>query len=119
MSDALQEISYEDARSVILGAIEFASHFGFGPDESWTVSSGVVEPERLFNRKFKFGKDGQPLYIQGPHDDARKIMNRLAPFVKEESAHSITVADEADETEFDEWCDEVSCLMEDRILQKP
>jgi len=115
--DALQEISYEDARSVILGAIEFARQFGFEPDESWTASSAVVEPERLFNRRFNFGKDGQPLYIQGPHDNAREIMNRLAPFVKEGSAHYITAADEADETEFEEWCDEVSCLMEDRYFE--
>jgi len=111
--DALQEIPYEDARSVILGAVEFARQFGFEPDGSWTDSGTVVEPDRLFNRRFDFGKDGQPLYIQGPHDDARKIMNKLAPFVKEEGAHYIA-ADESDETEFDEWCDEVSCLMEDK-----
>ena len=111
--DALQEIPYEDARSVILGAVEFARQFGFEPDDSWTASGTVVEPDRLFNRKFDFGKDGQPLYIQGPHDDVRKIMNKLAPFVKEGSAHYIA-ADEGDETEFDEWCDEVSCLIEDK-----
>ena len=91
--DALQETSYEDARSVILGAIEFARQFGFEPDESWTASSAVVEPDRLFNRKLDFGKDGQPLYIQGPHDDARKIMNKFAPFVREGGAHYITAAD--------------------------
>ena len=114
--DVLQDIFYEDARSVILGAIDFARHFGFEPDESWAASSAIVEPDRLFNRRFDFGKDGQPLYIQGPHDDVRKIMNKLAPFVKEGSAHYIAAADDGDKTEFNEWCDEVSSLMEDRYF---
>ena len=112
--DALQEIPYEDARSVILGAIEFARQFGFEPDESWKASNTLVEAHRLFTPRFNFGKDGQPLYIQGPQDDARKIMKRLAPFIREGSAHYIVAADEGDETDFDEWCDEVSCLMEDK-----
>ncbi|PYT57226.1 MAG: hypothetical protein DMG46_14950, partial [Acidobacteria bacterium] len=112
--DALQEIPYEDARSVILGAIEFARQFGFEPDESWKASNTLVEAHRLFSPRFNFGKDGQPLYIQGSHDDARNIMSKLAPFIREGSAHYIAAADEGDETDFDEWCDEVSCLMEDK-----
>jgi tetratricopeptide (TPR) repeat protein len=101
---------------VILGAIDFARQFGFEPDESWSSSSAVVEPNRLFNRRFDFGKDGQPLYIQGPHDDAQQIMNKLAPFVKAGSAQYITAAYDGKQTEFDEWCDEVSCLIEDRCF---
>ena len=70
---AMQQISYEDARSVILGAIEFAMRFGLPPDESWSNSQPVVESDRPFIRKFDFGKDGQPFYIEGPHDDTRRI----------------------------------------------
>jgi tetratricopeptide (TPR) repeat protein len=111
--EALREIPYEDARSVILGGIGFARQFGFEPDDSWNASQAIVEPERLFNRRFDFGKDGQPLYVQGPNDDVRAIMKKLDSFIKEGCANYLLVTDEDDETEFDDWCDEVSCLMEE------
>lgn len=112
--ETLREIPYEDARSVVLGGIEFARQFGLEPCDGWKTSRAIVEPERLFNRRFDFGKDGQPLYIQGPEDDVRTIMNKLDPFIKDGIAHYQLVADADDETEFDDWCDEVSCLMEER-----
>src|SRR5262249_27685894 len=40
---ALDEISYEDARSVILGAIEYAAGFGFEPHADWAETSHFVE----------------------------------------------------------------------------
>ncbi len=118
--DDLVEISFEDARSMILGAVEFARQFGFEPDDSWTVCSPLVEPERPFIRKFDFGKDGRPFYIQGPHDDVETIINKLAPFANEGNADYILAEDLDDESEFDdeteffEWCEEVSSLMENK-----
>ena len=124
--DAMQEISYEDARSVIMGAAEFAMQFGLPPDESWTTSRAIVESDRPFDRKFEFGKDGKPFYIEGPHDDTRRIMKQLAPLVKEGNAHYLCgddsfpddlVEDQDDEMLFEEWCDEISCLLEDGELE--
>lgn len=62
-------IDYEDARSIILGGIEFAAKQGFSPNPDWKDSKHVVESERRFDNKFEFGKHGKPLYIQGPGDD--------------------------------------------------
>jgi len=120
--DAMQEISYEDARSVIMGAVEFAMRFGLPPHESWVTSRAIVESDRPFGRKFDFGKDGKPFYIAGPHDDTRRIMKQLAPLVKEGNAHYLCVddsfpddiaEDQDDEILFEEWCGEISCLLED------
>ena len=123
--ETLQEISYEDARSVLMGATEFASRFGLKPYEGWFTSGAIVESDRLFRRKFEFGKDGKAFYIEGPHDDSRRIMKQLAPFVKKGVADYICLADgfteniegDANESVFDEWCDEISCLLEDGDFQ--
>lgn len=124
--DSLQEIAYEDARSVLMGAVEFAKGFGFAPGEGWSTFGRIVESDRTFVQKFDFGKDGQPFYIQGPHDDAQRIMKQLMPLVKEGRAHYLSVADaflddivdeSDDETDFAEWCDEISCLLEDKHFQ--
>lgn len=77
---ALQPYNYEDARSLILGAIDFAASFGFKPNEDWNLSGKVIEETRAYVPRFKFGKDGKPFYVQGPHDDARSIMNTLSKF---------------------------------------
>lgn len=76
--DSLIPYDYEDARSLILGAVDYAASLGFQPNEDWRDSRFIVEADRTYAHKFKFGKDGKPLYIQGPHDDARSIMAKLA-----------------------------------------
>jgi hypothetical protein len=77
----LQPISYEDARSLILGAIEYAQGIGFKPHADWKSAQFVVEGGRPFEPKFTFGKDGKPLYVQGPDDNVEKIMSQLAPLI--------------------------------------
>src|SRR5688572_17048746 len=57
---AMQEISYEDARSLVLGAVEFAREFGHGPGEGWSDHGTLVEPGRPFDRKYQFGVNGNP-----------------------------------------------------------
>jgi tetratricopeptide (TPR) repeat protein len=113
----LRGTPYEDARSLILGAIEFARRFGFEPHESWASSSAIVEPDRPFNRVFEFGKDGQPFYTQGPDDDVQKIMNKLAPLIAEDRAQCMTADEVIEETDLDEWCEEIACLLDDRYFR--
>ncbi len=73
----MMSIEYEDARSIILGGIQFANGLGFEPHRDWEDSKHIVEPERPFNEKFEFGRDGKPLYIQGPNDSPNEIMSKL------------------------------------------
>lgn len=70
-------IEYEDARSIILGGVEYANGLGFDPNRDWEDSKHIVEAERPFNKKFEFGRDGKPFYIQGPDDNPFEVMSKL------------------------------------------
>ncbi len=74
----LLRFDYEDARSLILGAIDYAARLGFQPNEDWRYSRFVIEAARPYVPKYRYGRDGKPCYIQGPHDDVREIMSKLA-----------------------------------------
>ena len=73
----LVPIDYEDARSMFLGGIEFARQHGFDPHPDWKDSQPIVEPEKPFVHKYKFGMNGKPMFIQGPHDDMAAITSKL------------------------------------------
>ena len=69
-SGDLQTISYQDARSLILGGIDFAKSIGIPPNALWKgLPSSFVEDNQAYEKKISFGKDGSPLYIPGPYDD--------------------------------------------------
>ena len=67
-SDGVIEISYEDARSIVLGSLNYAAKIGIQPHPNWHSSNNMIEPNRTFENKFEFGKKGKPLYVAGPHD---------------------------------------------------
>jgi tetratricopeptide (TPR) repeat protein len=114
----LDEISYENARSIILGGIEYAQQYGFEPHKDWNRSSVVIEPDRSYVKEFSFGKNGMPLYIQGPHDNVTKIMEKLNPFIKEGKAHFMSALESFEEEDLsiddfiDQRCESISDLME-------
>jgi hypothetical protein len=67
--DDLQTISYQDARSLILGAIDFARKFDIAPGSNWNgVPSSFIEAHLPYKKKFSFGKNGKPFYFSGPRD---------------------------------------------------
>lgn len=72
----------ELAQHLVFGAVEYARGLGFRPHPdfaaaarhlgSWTGPSAIT-----------FGKDGKPLYIQGPHDNAARVVRTLQASVGE------------------------------------
>jgi tetratricopeptide (TPR) repeat protein len=113
----LEEAEYEDARSIVLGAIEYARKLGFEPQRDFKRTSTIIEGERDFERKFTFGNDGVPFYVQGPNDDSSKIVDKLKPLIKAGKAHFVTEADQFPSmraNDFEDQCDEVSGLLERR-----
>jgi tetratricopeptide (TPR) repeat protein len=114
------EISYEDARSVILGAIEYAARFGFEPHADWAETSHFVERLRPFSHKFTFGHDGKPFYIEGIDDDTRRIMGRLEPLIAKGEADFLLADvpdDEIEQSEIEEWTDEILQLIQDKYFK--
>lgn len=62
-------ISYQDARSMILGGIDFARKLDIPPHASWKgMPSSFIESEAPYEKKFSFGNNGVPYYFQGPYD---------------------------------------------------
>ena len=54
---------YEDARSLALGSVQFAQKLDVKPHPDWQYAKWLLEPERAFDHKFEFGKDGVPYYV--------------------------------------------------------
>src|ERR1700719_2444850 len=80
----LETISYQDARSLILGAIDFAKAILISPDSSWHgMPSSFIEAHLTYEKKFSFGKEGLPFYVSGPHDYERYNVEEIIDKVSE------------------------------------
>lgn len=72
------ELDYEDARSIILGSIEYSAQFGFSPHADWHKAKHLIEHDREFNRNVTFGLDGKPFYYRGPNDiNVEEIVKKI------------------------------------------
>lgn len=68
-SDDFVMISYQDARSLILGAMDFAKAIDIAPHSSWNgIPSSFIEAHLAYEKKFSFGQEGRPYYFCGPRD---------------------------------------------------
>lgn len=67
------------AHELIYGAIDYARKYGFEPHRDFGKASLILDQPEVHQRKHKieFGKEGKPLFIQGPYDNAQAIMNQL------------------------------------------
>ncbi len=67
---------------IIRGAVEFAQSFGFAPHRDYRHASMLldgIDPSTCPD-EFIFGRDGKPLYIQGPYESpaqAEAILQRV------------------------------------------
>jgi hypothetical protein len=72
-------ISPDLAHEIIYGAIDYAAQYGFHPPRDFRDSQLLLAPPEMHPRSgaVEFGKDGQPFYIAGPHDNPDAIMRQL------------------------------------------
>lgn len=79
------------ARHLVWGAVEYARGLGFEPHHDFRPAAGHLEkldgPSAI-----GFGCDGKPFYIQGPHDDADRIMRTLDRNAGLDNAHFLVEA---------------------------
>jgi len=83
MNDDLVTISYQDARSLILGAVDFAKAIDIAPHSNWNgIPSSFIEAHLAYEKKFSFGHKGKPFYVSGPDDcdlyDEEEIMGKVS-----------------------------------------
>jgi hypothetical protein len=72
--------SRELAHQIIYGAIRFAQQFGFQPQKDFSLSQYILDEADSIDpgtKDVEFGRDGQPLFIAGPHDDVARILRQL------------------------------------------
>lgn len=87
-SDDLETVSYQDARSLILGAIDFAKAIGIAPHSSWNgIPSSFIEAHLAYDKKFSFGQDGKPYYFSGPNDYELYNVEEIVSKVSEANGH--------------------------------
>ena len=74
--EGYEEISLEQAQALVWGAIAYAKKLGFKPHRDFEESKAHLgEPTSEIS--LKFGRNGQPCYVEGPNDNTRKIINTL------------------------------------------
>ena len=73
------DISPALAHEIVYGGIEYAAQFGFHPHRDFRRSQYILDPPDLHPRTgaVEFGRDGQPFYIEGPHDNVQAILRQL------------------------------------------
>lgn len=74
------------SRQLVFGAVAYARGLGFEPHPDFAQASGQLgEWDGVCD--ITFGRDGVPVYIQGPHDDAGKIIKTLRRSVGDGNFH--------------------------------
>ncbi|MEO3892685.1 helix-turn-helix domain-containing protein [Nonomuraea sp. B5E05] len=86
-----QEAPIELARHLVLGSIDYARTLGFEPDEEFEPVAGALG---AWDEKsaITFGRDGRPFYVEGPHDDAAKVLRILRRTLSDDDFDYVTVA---------------------------
>lgn len=93
-------IPLELACQIIYGAEDYAASLGLRPHKDYALARHILEPRESIqpNSDLVFGKDGKPLYIQGPHDHASRIMDHLERKLGPEGFHYILLVEDEEDS---------------------
>jgi len=80
------------ARHLVWGAVEYARGLGFEPHPDLRKAAGHLGP-LTDPCGIGFGRDGKPFYIQGPYDDAERVMRTLERAVGRDNYHFLVGVD--------------------------
>lgn len=108
-TQAMGPIAPECLVKIIQGAVAYAQSYGFSPHTDYGHAARLLEgiDPAACPQEFTFGRDGKPLYIQGPHESTFQAMN-IAERLGELGGHYITrlSSREFDDEDLDEDLDE-------------
>lgn len=81
----LKEVPAAYFHNLVYGALDYAEDLGFSPNESFDIAEHLLDPDLADEGidDIEFGYNGKPLYIQGPFDDANRIIKTLNSTVGE------------------------------------
>lgn len=64
------------ARDLVFGSVAYARALGFMPHDDFEDAAGVLG-EPADPPAIRFGRDGRPFYMDGPHDDPAYVLQTL------------------------------------------
>jgi hypothetical protein len=74
------EAPLELARHLVWGAVDYARRLGFEPHPDFAATAGHLGSWDETSA-ITFGRDGRPLFVQGPHDNPRAVIRKLTEAV--------------------------------------
>jgi hypothetical protein len=80
------EAPIELARDLALGAVEYARGLGFEAHRDLEPARGHLGPWRGPSA-IRFGREGKPMYVEGPHDNAARVLRTLEGSVGRDNFH--------------------------------
>jgi hypothetical protein len=89
------DVPLEMARHLVWGAVDYARRLGFEPAPDFGPAAGHLGPWEETSA-ITFGRDGAPLYVQGPYDNPNTVFRTLSKSVGKDNFHFATVVDAAD-----------------------
>jgi hypothetical protein len=85
------EVPLEFARHLVFGAVDYARSLGFEPYPDFAKVSDHLG-EWSGRSDITFGKDGKPLFVQGPYDNASSVIRTLERTVGSENFDYVVTA---------------------------
>lgn len=84
-SAGYQEITLEQAQSIVWGGVDYAASLGLQPHQDFEKAKAHLgeRPENLI--EIEFGRNGKPFYFSGPYDNTEKIIATLRKTVGEDN----------------------------------
>ncbi|MBA3602293.1 MAG: hypothetical protein H0W50_01305 [Parachlamydiaceae bacterium] len=90
--EKMVSIPYQEARNLILGAIDFAKTVDINPGVQWEgILYSFIESDQAYTQKNCFGKDGVPCYMSGPRDHEKYNVEEICRKVKRKNGECIIV----------------------------
>ncbi len=95
------EIEPSMAANLVFGGLDYAEQLGFRPEKDWAITKYIVDEDLITEDidNIEFGKDGKPLYFQGPYDNAKMIFATLNKNVGEGNYEFVMMLDDNDDFE--------------------
>lgn len=84
------QVPLDLAQHMVLGAVGYARTLGFKPHPDFAAAAAHLG-EWGGSSDITFGRDGMPVYIQGPYDNSARILRTLRKSVGREGFHFVSV----------------------------
>ena len=83
------KISIEQAQSIIFSALEYSEKLGFKPHKDFEAAKAHLGPQ-LDYAPLECGRQGQPCFFPGPHDNTSQIIETLTQTMGEGNFDYVT-----------------------------